>query len=85
MTETELARNLHDVLERVRQGTEIVVDGDDQPVAVIKPPEPARRTISDLIRLAEEREKKRGYALTLDPDFAADVEQIVRARNHTPL
>ncbi len=80
MTEAELARDLHAVLEKVRQGVEIVVDRNDQPVAVIKPAQPVRRTLSDLIRLAEQREKERGYAVTLDPDFAADVEEIVRAR-----
>ena len=80
ITEAELARDLHAVLEQVRQGAEIVVDRNDQPVAVIKPPQPVRRTLSDLIRLAEQREKERGYAVTLDPDYAADVEVIVRAR-----
>jgi antitoxin (DNA-binding transcriptional repressor) of toxin-antitoxin stability system len=80
MTEAELARDLHAVLEKVRQGVEIVVDRNDQPVAVIKPAQPVRRTLSDLIRLAEQREKERGYAVTLDPDYAADVEEIVRAR-----
>ena len=80
MTEAELARDLHGVLEQVRQGVEIVVDRNDQPVAVIKPAQPVRRTLSDLIRLAEQREKERGYAVTLDPDYAADVEEIVRAR-----
>ena len=80
MTEAELARDLHTVLEKVRQGVEIVVDRNDQPVAVIKPAQPVRRTLSDLIRLAEQREKERGYAVTLDPDYAADVEEIVRAR-----
>jgi len=80
MTEAELARDLHAVLEKVRQGVEIVVDRNDQPVAVIQPAQPVRRTLSDLIRLAEQREKERGYAVTLDPDYAADVEEIVRAR-----
>jgi hypothetical protein len=32
------------------------------------------------IALAEQRERERGYAVTLDPDFAADVEEIVRNR-----
>jgi len=80
MTEAELARDLHAVLEKVRQGVEIVVDRNDQPVAVINPAQPVRRTLSDLIRLAEQRESERGYAVTLDPDYAADVEEIVRAR-----
>src|SRR5438445_58296 len=80
LTEAELARDLHNALEKVRQGVEIVVDRNDQPVAVIKPPQPIRHTLSELIRLAEQREKERGYAITLDEDFAADVEEILRAR-----
>lgn len=80
MTETELARDVHGALEKVRSGVEIVIEEDHRPVAVIKPPQPVRRTLSDLIRLAEQREKERGYAITLDPDYAADVEEIVRNR-----
>ncbi len=80
MTEAELARDVHGVLDKIRDGAEVIVERDAQPVAVIKPAQPNPRTLSDLIRLAEEREKKRGYAITLDPDYAADVEEIVRSR-----
>jgi antitoxin (DNA-binding transcriptional repressor) of toxin-antitoxin stability system len=77
MSEAELARDLHAVLDRVRQGDEVIVERDHQPVAVLRAAVPQRRTISDCIALAEHRDKERGYAVTLDPDFAADVEQIV--------
>jgi antitoxin (DNA-binding transcriptional repressor) of toxin-antitoxin stability system len=80
MSEAELARDLHAVLEKVRQGTEVIVECDHQPVAVLRPAVPLRRTISACIMLAEEREKERGYAVTLDPDFAAVVEEIVHNR-----
>ena len=80
MSEAELARDLHAVLDRVRQGDEVIVERDHQPVAVLRAAVPQRRTISDCIALAEHRDKERGYAVTLDPDFAADVEQIVRNR-----
>jgi antitoxin (DNA-binding transcriptional repressor) of toxin-antitoxin stability system len=36
MTEVEVARDLHAVLEKVRQGAEVVVERDAQPVAVIR-------------------------------------------------
>jgi antitoxin (DNA-binding transcriptional repressor) of toxin-antitoxin stability system len=39
MTEAELARDLHAVLERVRQGAEVIVERDATPVAVIKAPQ----------------------------------------------
>ena len=48
--------------------------------AVLRPASPPRRTISECIALAERPEKERGYQVTLDPDFAADVEEIVRNR-----
>jgi len=80
MTEAELARDLHGVLEKVRQGAEVVIEQDHRPVVVIKPHQGPGRMLSECIALAEQREKERGYAVTLDPDFAADVEEIVRYR-----
>jgi antitoxin (DNA-binding transcriptional repressor) of toxin-antitoxin stability system len=80
MTEAEVVRDIQAVLERVRQGAEVVVEHDHQPVAVLRPAVPRHPTISECITLAEQRERERGYAVTLDPDFAADVEEIVRNR-----
>jgi antitoxin (DNA-binding transcriptional repressor) of toxin-antitoxin stability system len=36
ISEAELARDLHAVLEQVRQGAEVIVERDSKPVAVIK-------------------------------------------------
>ena len=80
MTAAELVQNFAAVLEKVRQGAEVVVEQDRQPVAVLRPAAPPHRTISECIALAEQRQKERGYAVSLDPDFAADLEQIVRKR-----
>jgi len=80
MTEAEVVRDIQAVLERVRQGGEVVVEHDHEPVVVLRPAVPRRRTISECITLAEQRERERGYAITLDPDFAADIEEIVRNR-----
>jgi len=79
ISEAELARDLHGVLEKVRQGVEVIVEQDHRPVAVIKTPQEPVRTISECIALAKEHEKL-GYAPTLDPDFAADVQEIIRDR-----
>ena len=80
ISEAELARDLHAVLEQVRLGCEVVVERDHRPVAVMKPADERPRTFSELIALAEQREKERGFAVTLDEDYAADVAQIVRER-----
>src|ERR1019366_8249163 len=49
MTEAELARDLHAVLERVCQGAEVVVEEGHRRVALIKPVEgPGRPTVKAL-------------------------------------
>jgi antitoxin (DNA-binding transcriptional repressor) of toxin-antitoxin stability system len=80
ITEADLARDLHAVLEKVQNGAEVVVERDNRPVAVIKTPQGPGRMISECIAIAKQREQERGYAVTLDPGFAADVEEIVRNR-----
>ena len=80
MSEAELARDLHAVLDKVRLGIEVIVERNHQPVAVLRAAGPRHRTLSESIALAEQRDQERGYAVTLDRDFAADVEQIVSNR-----
>jgi hypothetical protein len=58
----------------------VVIERDSRPLAVIRAAEPERRTISECIALAKEREKVRGEAPVLDSEFAADLEEIVRGR-----
>lgn len=69
MTEAELARDLHAVLEQVQKGAEVVIEQDHRPVAVIKTPPRPGRMLSECIAIAKQREKERGYAVTLDPDL----------------
>ena len=80
ISEAELARNLHTILEQVQNGAEVIVERDHLPLAVLRAATPRPRTISDCIALAEQRDKERGYTVPLDPDFASEVEQIVHNR-----
>jgi hypothetical protein len=57
-----------------------VIERDAQPLAVVRPATPLRRTISDCIALAKAHEEETGQAPTLEPDFAADVQEIIRNR-----
>src|SRR5688572_13803357 len=80
ITETELARDVHAVLEKVQQGVEVIVEQDHRPVAVIKTPPPAPgRKISECIALAKAYEDKLGYRPVPDPDFAKDLEAAIDA------
>ena len=79
ITEAELARDTHAVLEKVQAGVEIVVEQDQRPVAVIKTPQSPGRKISECIALAKAYEEKLGYAPAPDPDFAKDVQAAIDA------
>lgn len=80
VSEADAARDLAGLLQHVQAGTEVIIERDAQPLAVIRAAAPARRTISECIALAEAHERETGQAPVLDPDFAADVEEIVRNR-----
>ncbi len=80
ISEADLAANVGAILQRVQTGGEVIVERNAQPVAVIRPAEPVRRKISECIALAEAHERESGQVPTLDADFAADVEEIVRNR-----
>jgi len=81
ITETELARDVHAVLEKVQQGVEIIVEQDHRPVAVIRSPKRPGRLISECIASAKAYEDKLGYRPIPDPDFAKDVEDGIRERS----
>jgi antitoxin (DNA-binding transcriptional repressor) of toxin-antitoxin stability system len=49
ISESDLARDVRSILKRVETGGEVIVERDEQPVAVIRPAEPARRKISECI------------------------------------
>jgi len=79
MTEAELARNLHSVLKRVREGAEVVVEEDSLPVAVIRLPAGPGRPIAECIAIAKAFEARVGSAPVIDADFAADVQGAIDA------
>ena len=77
ISEAEAASNFADVLARVRAGAEIVIDGHESIVVVaVRPskPEPGR-LLSESIALAEAH----GSTVTLDGDFARDLEDIINS------
>jgi hypothetical protein len=79
MSEAEAASDFAAVLARVRAGAEIVIEGRE-PVVVVRA-EPVRgRLLSECIALAKAHTEELGYEPTLDPDFAADLEEIIKSR-----
>ena len=82
ISEGEAARDFAELLARVRAGAEVVIEseGCKLPLAVIRAALPPRRTISECIALAKKHEEEAGESPVLDPEFAADVEEIIRNR-----
>ena len=72
--ESDLTKDIRSILRRVQAGTEVIIERDAQPVAILRPIEPVRRRISECIaRLPADS------AATTDPDFAKDVEEAIAA------
>lgn len=75
MSEAELVNNIADVLRQVREGSEIVIERENRPVAVMKPAKPSGRMISEVIADL----KQRGSAAVIDDDFAKDIAEGIAA------
>lgn len=77
MSEAEVARDLHEVLAKVQQGIEVVIEQDHRPVAVIRSPISKGRLLSESIALAETR----GTTAIPDEGFMKDVEEGIVERS----
>ena len=75
ITATELARNLSDILNRVRyKGESFLVLRGGETIAELIPTETKRSTLADLVDLLETGPKP-------DPEFWDDVEEAHRLMN----
>lgn len=68
--------NVATLLAHVRAGTEVVIENDAQPVAVLRSAEPhPGRLLSESIALAEAH----GSTVTLDGEFGHDLEEVINS------
>jgi hypothetical protein len=74
ITEAELARDVRAVMEKVEQGSEVIIEQEDhRPVAVIHALRRSGRPITEILTEA----RKRNSSATLDEDFGTDLEEII--------
>jgi antitoxin (DNA-binding transcriptional repressor) of toxin-antitoxin stability system len=78
----EAARDLRELLDRVRAGEDIVIDdGKSTPVRLAPAsPSPNETSISEVIAGLKVREMELGYPLRMGADFADDLEEIIGNR-----
>jgi antitoxin (DNA-binding transcriptional repressor) of toxin-antitoxin stability system len=72
MSEADVVKDIAAVLAKVQQGSEIVIEQDHRPVAVIR--KFAGRMISDVIADL----KARGSNAVMDDDFAQDIDKGIK-------
>ena len=80
ISELEAVSHFANLLARLRAGEEIVIEDDLRTLAVVHPVAPVRRSVSECIALARAHEQEAGESPVLEPDFADDMEDIIRRR-----
>ena len=83
VSEAEAALTFPALLSQVSLGTEIRIDRGDQTIAVLQPPSasPIRKTLSEAIRHAEERNS----SVALDDQWGADLEAVIKQHENDVL
>ena len=79
MSEDEVIGNFSAVLKKVQDGMEVVIEKQEQPVAVMRAPTVEGRLLSECIAIAEARMSN----ATLDDGFMEGVEEGIRLRSKT--
>src|ERR1035437_2382514 len=81
VSEADVVRDIAAVLEKVRRGSEVVVEQNHRPIniAVIKPSKPAGRPISEVIAELKARGSNTVIDDDFDDDFARDIEAGIEA------
>jgi antitoxin (DNA-binding transcriptional repressor) of toxin-antitoxin stability system len=79
ISEADLAKDVQSILDRVRSGTEVIIERDAHAIAVLRATALPRRKVSECIELLPADSDA-----TIDPDFAKDVEAAI-ASHRDPL
>ena len=80
VSDAEAANDFASILDHVSAGAEVIIERDSRPVAVVRSAEaPRGRLLSESIALAKAHAKELGYEPTVDADFAADLEEIIKS------
>ena len=75
ISRAEAAKDFDGVLERVRNGDEVVIEENAATVAVMKPAQEHVRLLSESLRMAQER----GSTVRLDDEFGRDLTDVINS------
>jgi hypothetical protein len=78
ISEAEAEEDFPGLMAKVRAGAEVIIEGTASPAVVVRSVDnPAVRLLSESLRMA----KVRNSIVTLDGDFASDLEAVVAAHS----
>ena len=81
ISEAEAIRDIRGLLARAYLGEEIVIEKNAESAIVLrKAIEPRGRLLSESIALAKKHAEELGYEPRMDPEFAADLQEIIDSR-----
>jgi antitoxin (DNA-binding transcriptional repressor) of toxin-antitoxin stability system len=80
ISEADAARDFASLMAKVRAGEEVVIESGTTPVAVMKPAFDKDPSIKATLERMKRRSEERGYKAEMSPEFAADMEEIIRNR-----
>jgi len=82
ISEGEAAGDFAGLMAHIREGMEVVIESDSRAVAVVRPASDSfrPRLLSESIALAKKRAAELGHEPRMDPEFAADLKEIIRNR-----
>jgi antitoxin (DNA-binding transcriptional repressor) of toxin-antitoxin stability system len=82
ISEAEAVGDFAGLMARIRAGVEVVIESDARAAAVVRPAgsEFRPRLLSESIALAKRHAQELGYEPRMDPEFAADLQEIVDSR-----
>ena len=80
ISEAEAAHDFAGLLARVREGTEVVIDGASPAVRLSREASAAGRLLSESIALAVGHARESGREPAMNAGFAADMEEVIRDR-----
>jgi antitoxin (DNA-binding transcriptional repressor) of toxin-antitoxin stability system len=80
ISESEAASDFAGLMARVREGTEVIIESDQDPRSVVLTARPKDGSISATLARLKTISDERGHELFMDDDFAADMEEIIQKR-----
>jgi antitoxin (DNA-binding transcriptional repressor) of toxin-antitoxin stability system len=77
ISESNLARDVHAILDRVQSGEEVIVERNAQPIAVLRATQPRRRKLSEIAAALSKHSTARDRPILRERRASCDGDQYI--------